>query len=169
LCGRYFRRSDKQFIAEHFHLHGDLTGIILPDWDYNVAPSTHQPVIRHRRETGELMRWGLVPHFAKSLADFKGSSTINARGESVQKTPMCRIPFQRRRCLVPADGFYEWKKRGAASSPKTITRHDICFGGGWDFAALPGSELFCLSRAARSSACSFGANKLWVLFFSRDA
>ena len=59
------------------------------------------------------MRWGLVPHFAKSLADFKGFSTINARAESLQTTAMWRLPFQRRRCLIPADGFYEWKKLDA--------------------------------------------------------
>jgi putative SOS response-associated peptidase YedK len=50
------------------------------------------------------------PHFAKSLAEFKGFSTINTRAESIMKSAMWRVPFQRRRCLVPADGFYEWKK-----------------------------------------------------------
>jgi putative SOS response-associated peptidase YedK len=55
------------------------------------------------------MRWGMVPHFAKSLADFKGYSTINAKAETLTTQAMWRVPFQRRRCLVPADGFYEWK------------------------------------------------------------
>ena len=76
MCGRYYRRADKQKIAEAFHLGQLPEGFVLPPWDYNVAPTTHQPVIRHTKETGErelvLMRWGLVPHFAKSLADFKG-------------------------------------------------------------------------------------------------
>jgi putative SOS response-associated peptidase YedK len=119
MCGRYYRRSDKQKIAEAFHIR-DSDGLTVPPWDYNVAPSTFQPVIRHTKETGErelvLMRWGLVPHYAKSLADFRGISTINARAESIRKSAMWRVPFQRRRCLVPADGFYEWKnglaKRG---------------------------------------------------------
>lgn len=57
-----------------------------------------------------MMRWGMVPHFAKSLADFKGLATINAKAESLMKNAMWLIPFQRRRCLIPADGFYEWKK-----------------------------------------------------------
>ena len=112
MCGRYYRRSDKQRIAEAFHL-GELPeGFVLPP-DFNVAPTTSQPVIRASRETGErkleLMRWGMVPYFAKNLAQFKGFSTINAKAESVATNPTWRTPFRRRRCLVPADGFYEWK------------------------------------------------------------
>ena len=90
MCGRYYRRSDKQKVAEAFHV-AQVDDFALPPWDYNVAPTTHQPVIRNNRETGErelvMMRWGLVPHFAKSLADFKGFSTINAGAESLQTTP----------------------------------------------------------------------------------
>jgi putative SOS response-associated peptidase YedK len=113
MCGRYYRRSDKQKIAEAFHVR-DSEGVIVPPWDYNVAPTTFQPVIRNTKETGErelvLMRWGLVPHYAKSLEEFKGFSTINARAESILRSTMWSVPFQRRRrCLVPADGFYEWK------------------------------------------------------------
>jgi putative SOS response-associated peptidase YedK len=116
MCGRYYRRSDKQKIAEAFHI-AQVDDFLMSPWDYNVAPTNHQPIIRNNRDTGErelvMMRWGLVPHFAKSLADFKGFSTINARAESLLNTAMWRLPFQRRRCLVPADGFYEWKKLDA--------------------------------------------------------
>ena len=139
MCGRYYRRSDKQKIAEAFHI-AQVDDFALPPWDYNVAPTTHQPVIRHTKETGErelvLMRWGLVPHFAKSLADFKGFSTINAQAEGLAAKAVWRIPFQRRRCLVPADGFYEWKK----VDPKTrqpyafslTTGEPFAFAGLWD-------------------------------------
>jgi putative SOS response-associated peptidase YedK len=86
---------------------------VLPPWDYNVAPTSFQPVIRAERDSGEreltLMRWGLVPYFAKDLKSF-AFSTINARAEAVTTSPTFRGPFERRRCLVPADGFYEWKK-----------------------------------------------------------
>lgn len=113
MCGRYLRRSDKQRIAEAFHLGPLPDGLVLPP-DYNVAPTTFQPVIRLNRDTGKrevvLMRWGLIPYFAKSADEFKGFSTINAKAESVQEKALWRSPFQRRRCLVPADGFYEWKK-----------------------------------------------------------
>jgi putative SOS response-associated peptidase YedK len=112
MCGRYLRRSDKQRIAEAFEISKGLADLVLPPWDYNVAPTTFQPVIRSNRDTGEreltLMRWGLVPYFAKDLKSF-GYSTINARAESVATSPTFSTAFERRRCLVPADGFYEWK------------------------------------------------------------
>ena len=113
MCGRYLRRSDKQRIAEAFRL-GELPeSLVLPP-DYNVAPTSMQPVIRLNRDTGEreivLMRWGLIPYFAKSAADFKGFSTINAKAETVTERAMWRRPFEKRRCLVLADGFYEWQK-----------------------------------------------------------
>ena len=114
MCGRYLRRSDKQRLAEAFRLAQSeaLDAVVLPDWDYNVAPTTFQPVIRLDEERRErelvLMRWGLVPWFAKSARDF-GYSTINAKAETVAGSRMYQAPLERRRCLVPADGFYEWK------------------------------------------------------------
>jgi putative SOS response-associated peptidase YedK len=113
MCGRYYRRSDKQRIAEAFRLGQLPDGFVLPP-DFNVAPSTFQPIVRQSRETGDrelvMMRWGLLPYFAKSPADFKAFSTINAKAETVTSKAMWRGPFERRRCLVPADGFYEWKR-----------------------------------------------------------
>jgi putative SOS response-associated peptidase YedK len=113
MCGRYLRRSDKQRIAEAFEVAKGLAELVLPPWDYNVAPTTFQPVIRPDRDTGErevtLMRWGLVPYFAKDLKTF-AFSTINARAETLETSAVFRGPFQRRRCLIPADGFYEWKQ-----------------------------------------------------------
>ena len=110
MCGRYLRRSDKQRIAEWFKL-GEVPDFVLAP-DYNIAPTTYQPVIRLARETGEremvLMRWGLVPFHAKSLAEYKGVSTINARAESVTGGMWKRL-FERHRCLVPANAFYEWQ------------------------------------------------------------
>jgi putative SOS response-associated peptidase YedK len=119
MCGRYFRRSDKQQISEQFH--ANIVGDFPLPPDYNVAPSTFQPIVRQSRDDASarelvLARWGLIPHFAKSLADFKGMTTVNARAESVLTSPTFRVPFERRRCLVPVDGFYEWKAIGAASS-----------------------------------------------------
>jgi putative SOS response-associated peptidase YedK len=139
MCGRYYRRSDKQRIAEAFHLGRLPDGFVLPP-DYNVAPTTFQPVIRADRETGEgelvTMRWGMVPYFAKSLADFKGFSTINAKAETLTSKPMWCGPFQRRRCLVPADGFYEWKTLDAKTEqPYAFTLRSgepFAFGGIWD-------------------------------------
>ncbi len=130
MCGRYLRRSDKQRIAEAFHVAKGLADLVLPPWDYNVAPTTFQPVIRADRDEGQrelaLMRWGLVPYFAKDLKAF-AYSTINARAESLTTTPTFRSSFERRRCLVPADGFYEWKKLPALSAPLPEVR-DTLFG-----------------------------------------
>jgi len=141
MCGRYYSRADKQRIAERFHLR-DIPDVALAP-DYNVAPTTFQPVIRVGRDTGDrelsLMRWGLIPYFAKSLADFKAFSTINARAETLTRSATFRRPFQRRRCLVPADGFYEWKKLGdspkAAREPYSISLasgQPMAFAGLWD-------------------------------------
>jgi putative SOS response-associated peptidase YedK len=113
MCGRYYRRSDKQKIAEAFHI-SQVGDFALPPWGYNVAPTTFQPIVRNSRETGErelcLMRWGLVPFFTKGLGEIRGFSTINARGETVATSRTYREPFKKRRCLVPASGFYEWKR-----------------------------------------------------------
>jgi len=97
-----------------FQIAGDLDHLDISPVSYNIGPTTHQPVIRHNRNTGErelvLMRWGLIPQFAKSIEDFDGTSTINARAETLTGKAMWRIPLETRRCIVPADGFYEWKK-----------------------------------------------------------
>jgi putative SOS response-associated peptidase YedK len=112
MCGRYYRKSDKQKIVEHFRVRNDLTSIVLPDADYNVAPTTMQPVIREARDTNArelvLMRWGLIPFFTKALSEVKGISTINARAETIATSGTYREPFKRRRCIIPANGFYEW-------------------------------------------------------------
>lgn len=114
MCGRYYRRSGKQNIAEAFREKLVDDGTPSPPWDYNVAPTTIQPIIRNNRDTNERelvsLRWGLIPFFTKDIKDVKGISTINARSEAVTTSRTFREPFKKRRCLVPASGFYEWKK-----------------------------------------------------------
>jgi len=77
MCGRYVRRSAKQKIAEWFHVDGDLANLPMPDADYNIAPTTSQPIIRQSRETGEREM------VLKDLSEAKGISTINARAETI--------------------------------------------------------------------------------------
>ena len=124
MCGRYYRKSDKQKIADAFHAKLVDDGTPNPPWDYNVAPTTMQPIIRANRDTGERelvqLRWGLIPFFTKQLSDVKGISTINARAETVAKSPSYREPFKKRRCLVPASGFYEWVR--PESRPMIVRR-----------------------------------------------
>lgn len=114
MCGRYVRKGSKQKIAKYFRANPNPTELPMPDADYNIAPTTYQPIIRKSRETGEremvLARWGLVPFFTKDLKDVKGLSTINARAETITKAPTWREPFKKRRCLIPASSFYEWSK-----------------------------------------------------------
>jgi putative SOS response-associated peptidase YedK len=109
MCGRYYRRSDKQKIAEAFRTGVPTTFEILPS--YNVAPQTFQPVVALNRKTLERelvqMRWGLVPYWTDDPKI--AYSTINAKAETLTSSPAFREAFKRRRCLVPADGFYEWQ------------------------------------------------------------
>lgn len=139
MCGRYGRRADKQRIAEWFHTHDTNVfdeSTYAPS--YNVAPQSMQPVVRLDRETGEreltVMRWGLVPYWSK---DGKaGFSTINARAETVTTSPAFREAMKRRRCLVPADWFYEWQKLDAKNKqPFAIGMKDgsvFAFAGLWE-------------------------------------
>lgn len=112
MCGRFARRSTQEVLADWF-------GVELEDmpWfapSYNVAPQSTQPVVRLDQDTGKpefaLMRWGLVPYWAKDPK--VGYTTINARSEEVEKKPLYRDALKKRRCLVPADAFYEWQKLG---------------------------------------------------------
>jgi putative SOS response-associated peptidase YedK len=136
MCGRYYRRSDKQRIAEAFHVGLPTSFDILPS--YNVAPQSFQPVVRLSAETGERefiqMRWGLVPFWANDAKT--AYNTINAKAETVATSPAFREALKRRRCLVPADGFYEWQKIDAKTKqPYAIALKDgapLAFAGLWE-------------------------------------
>ena len=98
-------------LAEHF----DATPFD-DDWEprYNIAPSQAVPVIRQTNSTRELslMRWGLIPSWATDASI--GFKTINARSETITTTASFSDPFRTQRCLIPADGFYEWLRHEAA-------------------------------------------------------
>ncbi len=114
MCGRYVRKSTRREIARWFG--AEDTEIVEWGVSYNVAPQTFQPVVRLHRaandDTGQreivLMRWGLIPYWSKDAKI--AYSTINARAETVATAPAFRDAFKQRRCLVPADAFYEWQK-----------------------------------------------------------
>jgi hypothetical protein len=100
MCGRYYRRSDKQKIAEAFRTGLPTTFEILPS--FNVAPQSFQPIVRRSKETDDReivqMRWGLVPFWSKDAKI--AYSTINAKAETVARSALFREAFKRRRCLV---------------------------------------------------------------------
>jgi putative SOS response-associated peptidase YedK len=91
-----------------------------PSW--NIAPTDPMPVVRYDAKAGErsldVMRWGLVPYWAKDIKI--GYSTFNARAEEIDTKPAFREAFQKRRCLVPLDSFYEWKKTETGKQPHAI-------------------------------------------------
>jgi putative SOS response-associated peptidase YedK len=86
----------------------------------------------------------MAPHFAKSLADFKGFSTINAKAETLLSRALWRVPFHRRRCLIPADGFYEWRRLDEKTKqPFAFAMRSgkpFAFGGVWDAWKDPATE-----------------------------
>lgn len=139
MCGRYGRRADKQRIAEWMQIHN--TNVFDDSYfapSYNIAPQSFQPIVRLEPETGEseltVMRWGLVPFWAKDTKI--GYSTINAKAENVLTSPTFREPWKRRRCLVPAEWFYEWQKLDEKhKQPYAIAMKDgglFAFAGLWD-------------------------------------
>ncbi len=134
MCGRYAAILPADHIAALFQTRGPI-----PDWPgtWNMAPTRDAPVIRLHPETRErrldLLRWGLVPHWVKDLKATR--QPINARGETIASTPMFRDAFARRRCLVPADAFYEWQATADGKLPWAIARSDaasLVFAGLWE-------------------------------------
>ena len=123
-------RADKQRIAEWFHTHNTNVfndSELAPT--YNAAPQSFQPVIRLNQDTGEreiaLMKWGLVPYWSKTVK--LNYNTINAQADKLMISSVWREPFRRRRCLVPADWFYEWpvvdgEKQAHHSASRTVAR-----------------------------------------------
>lgn len=100
---------------------------------YNAAPSQELPVVvRHSPNSIELMKWGLIPFWAKEPLPY---STINARSETVAEKPTYRKPFKSQRCIIPADGFYEWKKTSDGKQPfyfKLVSGEIFGFAGLYD-------------------------------------
>lgn len=108
MCGRFYATRPPAALARLFSASGP-TPNAAPRW--NVAPTQDALVVRHNPESGtrhlDLLRWGLVPRWAKDLSI--GSRLVNARAESLAEKPAFRDAYAKRRCIVPADGFYEWR------------------------------------------------------------
>jgi putative SOS response-associated peptidase YedK len=123
MCGRYRLSRRKQIIEEHFD-----SVSAEEDWipRYNVAPTQPVPIIRQHpkepRRDLSLVRWGLIPSWAKDASGAAGM--INARSESAAIKPAFRDALKLRRCLVPADGFYEWLRRGKTKQPYCFEVND---------------------------------------------
>ncbi|MEO5766314.1 MAG: SOS response-associated peptidase [Casimicrobiaceae bacterium] len=130
MCGRYELHTHPAAIALAFGL---LEAPALTP-RYNVAPMQQVPVIRQRADaTRECvdMRWGLVPRWAKDPSI--GAKMINARAETIAEKPSFRTSFRHHRCLIPADGFYEWRVTAHGKQPMHVARRD---GAPFGFAGL---------------------------------
>jgi putative SOS response-associated peptidase YedK len=132
MCGRYTLRASAEDIAREFQL------TCIPPWTprYNVAPT--QDVLAVRIHKGEpeaaLLRWGLIPSWTQDAK--KAPLLINAKCETAASKPAFRSAFERRRCLVIADGFFEWKKAGKEKQPYYYRLRDqrpFAFAGLWEF------------------------------------
>lgn len=125
MCGRYRRKSDKQKIAEAFHVRTSLDDLDFAPSD-DIAPGSFQPVVYLNDEGQpdmELMYWGFT---------FPQRFTFNTRSESVLKPGLWKASFEERRCIVPADAFFEWKRLHKKNNPK----YEI---------TVPGREPFALA------------------------
>jgi len=120
MCGRFTLHTSPEILREHFGVAGapELAA------SYNIAPSQRVPAVRvagGRREL-VLLRWGLIPSWAKNAKT--AYRMINARAETLADKPAYRGAFRQRRCLIPADGFYEWRQTGSGKQPYHIRMKD---------------------------------------------
>lgn len=143
MCGRFSNHIPITTLIEYFQLSRWLES----DARYNIAPSQDIPVIRQSGDERELalLRWGLVPHWAKEAKI--GYKMINARAETLASKPSFREPFHQRRCIIPASGFYEWQKDARGRQPYYLHRRDgdpLALAGlweRWEDPAKPGAVL----------------------------
>jgi putative SOS response-associated peptidase YedK len=148
MCGRYVLYGNPSRYSENFQTENWPE---FPD-RYNIAPSSWVPVIRQSPQGSrvtDLLRWGLIPNWSRDEAI--GAKLNNARGESVAEKPSFRAAFRRRRCIVPATGFYEWQEvAGQRKQPWYIhLKHDepMAMGGLWESWTNPEGEIirtFCV-------------------------
>jgi putative SOS response-associated peptidase YedK len=143
VCGRYTHLLKWRELYSLYSMKGPAVEF---DHRFNIAPTQRAPIVRQDEDgdrSVELMRWGLVPSWA---TDPKvGASMINARAEGIERKPAFRAAMARRRCIVPASGFYEWKKGEGGSGKQAyyIMASDdsaLSIAGLWEFWKPPGAE-----------------------------
>src|SRR5262245_40764140 len=144
MCGRYTLHPTPEEIAERFGVE-PVEEILAPR--YNIAPSQIVPVVR-RPQSGDGLRelagckWGLIPYWAKDPKI--GNNLINAKAGTISEKPSFKQALAKRRCLIPADGFFEWQKRGKGRSKPIYVRGRegglFAFAGHWEAGKAPEGE-----------------------------
>ncbi len=131
MCGRFAQRSDPKRLAKEFKVSE------VPDIEarYNIAPTQDILAVRESEGGREMtfLKWGLIPSWAKDASI--GARLINARSETVEEKPSFRQAFKQRRCIIPADGFYEWQRTGGKKQPFFFQMRDelpFGFAGLWE-------------------------------------
>ncbi len=141
MCGRFTLTVDPDELQQAFSLADRPPAGLAPR--YNIAPSQPVAVIANgESRTLELFKWGLIPSWAKDPKI--GNRMINARAETLAEKPSFRAALKRRRCLIPADGFYEWKREGKSKTPMYIQLKDgglFAFAGLWEVWKSPDESL----------------------------
>jgi putative SOS response-associated peptidase YedK len=170
MCGRVRLSSDVSEIKLVFSIPPHRpTPNIAPSW--NVAPTDPLPVVGYDPNAAErgldVMRWGLMPFWAKDIK--VGFSNINAMAETVDTKPAFREAFQRRRCLVPVDNFYEWKKTASGKQPYAIALADrrlMALAGLWETWRSPAGERvrsFAIITTTPNELCAEIHNRMPVI------
>ncbi len=144
MCGRIVQDIDPVV------LESDLGVKILNDIQkftrYNLPPTTRICIIREEgseQREARMMRWGLIPSWVKNLSDFK-ATTFNSRSDRIMESKVFRPAFEKRRCLIPVEGYYEWKTVNKSKQPYFIKpKHGniFCLAGIWDRTTLATGEI----------------------------
>ncbi len=156
MCGRFTSYHSRSEIADIFNL------IDVPQLEprYNIAPTQQVAAIVHSdgiiSRQFKWLRWGLIPHWAAQQSI--GNRLINARAETVAHKPSFRSAFRHRRCLIIADGFYEWQQKGNGKQPfyiQQIDRSPFAFAGLWSTWTAPDGEIISTCTIITTSANEF--------------
>jgi len=172
MCGRFSQQRPASELAEIFSAEPIADD---PGPRYNVAPTDEALVVVQREDRRGVTsyRWGLIPHWADSAK--VGSRMFNARAETLAGAPAFRDAFQRKRCLVPVECFYEWRREGAVRQPYTISRADgapLVLAGLWDGWRDPATDVvrrsFTIVTSAPNEAMAAIHNRMPVILPEPD-
>ncbi len=168
MCGRYTLHSKPGVLSKHFGT------VASPEFKprYNIAPSSLCPVVRLKNDAKEIIicHWGLIPHWAKDDAKIK---PINAKAETLSDRPYFRQAYKNRRCLVPANGFYEWQGKRGSKTPfyiHPVRSEFFAFAGLWESWQGPDNtiESFTIITTSANKTMSAIHPRMPVIISSQD-